>query len=188
MSRVGKAPISVPSGVNIEVTKGNLVTVKGPKGTMSEQMDADLSIDLNDGVLSVTRPTDSKRHRSLHGLTRALLNNMVEGVSTGFNREMELVGVGYRVENKGQMLILTLGYSHPIYFILPNDVKVETKMEKGQTPRILLQSYDKQLIGQVCAKIRSFRKPEPYKGKGIRFVGEIIRRKAGKTAGKGGKK
>lgn len=188
MSRVGKAPISVPSGVNIEVSKGNLVTIKGPKGSISEQMDADLSIDLNDSVLSVSRPTDSKRHRSLHGLTRALLNNMVEGVSAGFNREMELVGVGYRVENKGQMLILTLGYSHPIYFILPSDVKVETKMEKGQTPRILLHSHDKQLIGQICAKIRSFRKPEPYKGKGIRFVGEIIRRKAGKTAGKGGKK
>ena len=188
MSRVGKAPISVPSGVNIEVSKGNLVTVKGPKGSISEQMDADLSIDLSEGVLSVSRPTDSKRHRSLNGLTRALLNNMVEGVSAGFTREMELVGVGYRVENKGQMLILTLGYSHPIYFVLPNDVKVETKMEKGQTPRILLQSHDKQLIGQICAKIRSFRKPEPYKGKGIRFVGEIIRRKAGKTAGKGGKK
>jgi large subunit ribosomal protein L6 len=188
MSRVGKAPISIPSGVTIDISKGNMVTVKGPKGAISEQMDADLSIGIEDGILSVNRPTDSKRHRSVHGLTRALINNMVEGVSTGFTREMELVGVGYRVENKGQMLILTLGYSHPIYFILPNEVKVETKMEKGQTPRIILQSHDKQLIGQICAKIRTFRKPEPYKGKGIRFVGEIIRRKAGKTAGKGGKK
>lgn len=188
MSRVGKAPINLPAGVSIDVSKGNLVTVKGPKGVLTEQMDADLGIGIEDGVLSVTRPTDQQRHRALHGLTRALINNMVEGVSNGFNKELELVGVGYRVENKGQMLILTLGYSHPIYFILPTEIKVETKMEKGQTPRILLQSFDKQLLGQVCAKIRAFRKPEPYKGKGIRFVGEEIRRKAGKTAGKGGKK
>lgn len=188
MSRVGKSPISVPSGVSIDISKGNHVTVKGPKGTLFEQLDADLSISLEDGTLSVSRPTDSKRHRSMHGLTRALLNNMVEGVSTGFVKEMEFVGVGYRVENRGQLLILTLGFSHPIYFVLPDEVKVESKMEKGQNPRVILQSFDKQLLGQVCAKLRTFRKPEPYKGKGIRFVGEIIRRKAGKTAGKGGKK
>ncbi|PHN04538.1 50S ribosomal protein L6 [Flavilitoribacter nigricans] len=184
MSRVGNAPISIPNGVQVDISKGNLVTVKGPKGELQQQLNPDLSVNVEDGELSVSRPTDSKRHKSLHGLSRALINNMVEGVSNGFVLEMEVIGVGYRVENKGNLLILTLGFSHPIYFYVPDEVNVETAMEKGKAPLIRLQSADKQLVGQVAAKIRSFRKPEPYKGKGIRFKGEQIRRKAGKTAGK----
>ncbi len=184
MSRIGKAPIPVPQGVEVTVSKGNLVTVKGPKGTLTQQVDPDLTIEIADGEIRVKRPTESKRHRSMHGLYRSLLANMVEGVSKGFVKELELVGVGYRVSNTGQLLELTLGYSHPIYFVLPDEVKVETKMEKGKNPYIRLESHDKQLVGQVAAKIRSFRKPEPYKGKGIRYVGEEIRRKAGKTAAK----
>lgn len=184
MSRVGKAPITLPKGVQIDISKGNLVTVKGPKGELQQQIDPDLTIDVEDGTLEVKRPTESKRHKSLHGLSRALINNMVEGVSEGFVKEMEVIGVGYRVENKGNLLILTLGYSHPIYFYVPDEVKVETAMEKGKAPMIKLESVDKQLLGQVAAKIRAFRKPEPYKGKGIRFKGEQIRRKAGKTAAK----
>lgn len=184
MSRIGKAPIDIPSGVTIDVSKSNLVTVKGPKGELSQQIDPDLSIDMEDGVLSVKRPTDSKRHRSVHGLYRSLINNMVEGVSNGYVKEMEVVGVGYRAENKGQLLILSVGYSHPIYFVVPEEVKLETISEKGKAPVVKLESTDKQLIGQIAAKIRAFRKPEPYKGKGIRFKGEEIRRKAGKTAAK----
>lgn len=184
MSRIGKAPITIPAGVEIKVSKGNLVTVKGSKGELHQQVDPDFELEIDGGVLNVKRPTDSKRHRSLHGLTRALINNMVEGVSNGFKKEMEVVGVGYRVNNTGQLLELTLGFSHPIHFYLPEEVKVEAKMEKGKNPAIILQSFDKQLLGQVAAKIRAFRKPEPYKGKGIRFAGEEIRRKAGKTAGK----
>lgn len=184
MSRVGNAPITIPKGVQIDVTKGNLVTVKGPKGELTQQLNPDLSVNVEDGELNVSRPTDSKRHKSLHGLSRALINNMVEGVANGFVLEMEVIGVGYRVENKGNLLILTLGFSHPIYFYVPDEVKVETTMEKGKPPMIRLESADKQLVGQIAAKIRSFRKPEPYKGKGIRFKGEQIRRKAGKTAGK----
>ncbi|MCB0629853.1 MAG: 50S ribosomal protein L6 [Saprospiraceae bacterium] len=184
MSRVGKAPISLPKGVQIDISKGNLVTVKGPKGELQQQIDPDLSIEVEDGTLEVKRPTESKRHKSLHGLSRALINNMVAGVSEGFVKEMEVIGVGYRVENKGNLLILTLGFSHPIYFYVPDEVKVETAMEKGKAPMIKLESPDKQLLGQVAAKIRAFRKPEPYKGKGIRFKGEEIRRKAGKTASK----
>ena len=184
MSRVGNAPITIPKGVQIDVTKGNLVTVKGPKGELTQQLNPDLSVNVEDGELNVSRPTDSKRHKSLHGLSRALINNMVEGVANGFVLEMEVIGVGYRAENKGNLLILTLGFSHPIYFYVPDEVKVETTMEKGKPPMIRLESADKQLVGQIAAKIRSFRKPEPYKGKGIRFKGEQIRRKAGKTAGK----
>lgn len=184
MSRVGNAPITIPKGVSIDVSKGNLVTVKGPKGELQQQLNPDLSVNLEDGELNVSRPTDSKRHKSLHGLSRALINNMVEGVANGFVLELEVIGVGYRVENKGNLLILTLGFSHPIYFYVPDEVKVETAMEKGKAPAIRLESADKQLVGQVAAKIRTFRKPEPYKGKGIRFKGEEIRRKAGKTAGK----
>ena len=184
MSRIGKAPIELPSGVEINVSNGNLVTVKGPKGELSQQIDPDLKVEVNDGELVVTRPTDQKRHRSMHGLYRSLINNMVVGVSEGYSKEMELVGVGYRASNTGQLLELTLGYSHPVMFYIPDEVKVEAVMEKGKTPRVKLSSIDKQLIGQVAAKIRSFRKPEPYKGKGIKFVGEEIRRKAGKTAGK----
>ncbi len=184
MSRIGKAPITLPSGVNIDVSKSNLVKVKGPKGELTQQVDPDLVIEIEDGTLNVRRPTEPKRHRSLHGLYRSLISNMVTGVSEGDTLQLEVIGVGYRVANTGQLLELTLGYSHPIYFAVPQEVKVEAKMEKGKNPAIILQSHDKQLIGQVAAKIRAFRKPEPYKGKGIRFLGEEIRRKAGKTAGK----
>lgn len=187
MSRIGKAPIALPKGVEINVSKGNLVTVKGPKGELKQQVDPDLTIEMDNGELLVKRPTDQKRHRAMHGLYRALLNNMVEGVSNGFQAKMELVGVGYRAAATGQMLELTLGYSHPIIFILPKEIKVEAKQDKGANPMILLECNDKQLLGAVAAKIRSFRKPEPYKGKGIRFAGEAIRRKVGKTGGKGKK-
>jgi large subunit ribosomal protein L6 len=183
MSRIGKAPISLPQGVEVNVSKGNIVTVKGPKGELTQQIDPDLSLKIEDGEVVIERPTDQKRHRSVHGLYRSLINNMVEGVSQGYVKELELVGVGYRASNTGQLLELTLGYSHPIMFAIPNEVKVEAVMEKGKNPIVKLESIDKQLIGQIAAKIRSFRKPEPYKGKGIRFVGEEIRRKAGKTAG-----
>jgi len=184
MSRIGKAPIEIPKGVEINVSKGNLVTVKGPKGELKQQVDPDLSLSIEDGELTLKRPTDQIRHRSMHGLYRALINNMVEGVTNGFTKELELVGVGYRASNTGQLLELILGYSHPIYFYVPDEIKVDTATEKGKNPVVRLEGIDKQLIGQIAAKIRSFRKPEPYKGKGIRFVGEDIRRKAGKTAGK----
>ncbi|MCB0569934.1 MAG: 50S ribosomal protein L6 [Phaeodactylibacter sp.] len=184
MSRIGKAPISLPKGVEINLSKGNLVTVKGPKGELQQQIDPDLTVEIEDGELTLKRPTDQQRHRAMHGLYRALINNMVVGVSEGFVKELELVGVGYRVTNTGQMLELTLGYSHPILFVLPDEVKVTTAMEKGKNPYIRLESFDKQLLGQIAAKIRSFRKPEPYKGKGVRYANEQIRRKAGKTAGK----
>lgn len=184
MSRVGKTLINIPSGVSVDVSKSNLVTVKGSKGSLSEQIHADLEVKIEDGVLSVTRPTDQKRHREFHGLTRSLINNMVIGVSSGFTKQMELIGVGYRVSNTGNLLELIIGYSHPIYFMIPSEIKLSTKMEKGEAPTIILEGSDKQLIGQICAKIRSYRKPEPYKGKGIKFVGEIVRRKAGKTSGK----
>ena len=183
MSRIGKLPISVPAGVSIDVSKGNLVTIKGPKGELTQQVDPDLGVGIEDGTLTVTRPTNQKRHRAFHGLYRSLIANMIEGVSNGYTKELELVGVGYRASNSGQLLELALGYSQPIMFYVPSDVKLETKSEKGQNPKVILSGIDKQLIGQVAAKIRGFRKPEPYKGKGVRFVGEEIRRKAGKTAG-----
>ena len=184
MSRIGKSLIQVPAGVSVDITKGNFVTVKGSKGTLSEQVHPDLKIKVEEGVLTVERPTEQKRHREAHGLSRSLIFNMVHGVSQGFTKQMELVGVGYRVTNTGNLLELIIGYSHPIYFALPDEVKVTTKMDKGENPTIILESFDKQLLGQICAKIRSYRKPEPYKGKGIKFSGEIIRRKAGKTSGK----
>ena len=184
MSRIGNAIIDLPQGVNIDINKSNVVTVKGPKGELSQQIDPDLGLDIKDNEVTVTRPTDQKRHRAVHGLYRSLLSNMVVGVTDGYTREMELVGVGYRASNTGQLLELTLGYSHPILFLIPDEVKVETITEKGKNPVVKLTSNDKQLIGQICAKIRSLRKPEPYKGKGIRFVGEQIRTKAGKTAAK----
>ncbi len=184
MSRIGKAVISIPSGVTVDVSKGNLVTVKGAKGNLSEQINPDLKISIDDGTLSVARPTEQKRHREAHGLSRSLINNMVLGVSTGFRKQMELIGVGYRVSSTGNLLELLIGYSHPIYFLIPLEITLETKMEKGESPTIILQGSDKQLLGQICAKIRTFRKPEPYKGKGIKFAGEVIRRKAGKTSGK----
>jgi len=184
MSRIGKAPIEIPAGVSISVSPSKLVTVKGPKGELTQQIDQDLSLEVNDGEAVVTRPTDQKRHKSVHGLYRSLIANMVEGVNNGYTRELELIGVGYRANSTGNLLELTLGFSHPIYFYIPDELKLETKMEKGSNPTVILTGSDKQLIGQVAAKIRAFRKPEPYKGKGVRFKGEEIRRKAGKTAAK----
>lgn len=184
MSRVGNLPISLPKGVEIIISKSNLVTVKGPKGTLKEQLDQDITVNLAEGELQFSRPTEHNRHKSLHGLSRALVNNMVVGVTNGFSRTLELVGVGYRVTNTGNLLEIIVGYSHPIFFYVPDEIKVETKTEKGSNPQIILSSTDKQLIGQVAAKIRSFRKPEPYKGKGIKYADEILRRKAGKTSGK----
>lgn len=184
MSRIGKAPIALPAKVSISVSDGNLVTVKGPKGELTQQIDPDIEIAIEEAEVQVKRPTDQKRHRAMHGLYRSLIANMVTGVSEGFIKEMELIGVGYRAENTGQLLTLTLGYSHPVMFYVPDEVKLETVMEKGKPPRVKLESHDKQLLGQVAAKIRAFRKPEPYKGKGIKFVGEQLRRKAGKTAAK----
>jgi len=184
MSRIGNAPIAIPAGVTISVDNSNIVTVKGPKGELKQQIDADLKIEINDGDAVLVRPTDQIRHKAVHGLYRSLVNNMVIGVTEGYKKEMELIGVGYRAGNTGNLLELTLGYSHPIYFAIPGELKLETKMEKGTPPTVVLEGIDKQLIGQVAAKIRAFRKPEPYKGKGIRFKGEEIRRKAGKTAAK----
>ncbi len=183
MSRIGKAPISVPKGVEITVNKG-LVTVKGPKGSLDQKLDSDIGVEVADGIITVTRPTEQKRHKALHGLYRALIANMVKGVSEGYKTEQELVGVGYRASNKGQLLELSLGFSHNITFELPKEIKVTTSSEKGANPKVVLESHDKQLIGLVAAKIRSLRKPEPYKGKGIKFTGEVLRRKAGKSASK----
>jgi len=184
MSRIGKLPITVPAGVAVTIGDDNVIKLKGPKGELSQQVSGNMKVELNDGVLTIERPSDEKESRSLHGLYRSLLNNMVVGVSEGFRKELELVGVGYRVTNNGQLLELSLGYTHTIFLQLPDEIKVETKMERNKNPLIILESCDKQLLGQVCAKIRSFRKPEPYKGKGVRFVGEQVRRKSGKTASK----
>jgi large subunit ribosomal protein L6 len=174
----------LPAGVSVAVGEDNVVTLKGPKGELTQRVNPDIKVVVENGVLTVERPTDDKEHRAMHGLYRSLLNNMVIGVSEGFRKELELVGVGYRVANNGQILELSLGYTHSIFMQLPQEIKVETKMERNKNPLIILESSDKQLLGQVCAKIRSFRKPEPYKGKGVKFVGEQIRRKSGKTAGK----
>ena len=184
MSRVGKAPIAMPAGVTVTVSADNVVTVKGPKGELQQAVDSDITIAQEDGQLLVQRPSDQKRHKALHGLYRALLNNMVVGVTDGYKIQQELVGVGYRATNTGNTLDLVLGYSHHYVFELPKEIKVTTTADKGKNPTIILESIDKQLIGQVAAKIRSLRAPEPYKGKGIKFVGEILRRKAGKSASK----
>jgi large subunit ribosomal protein L6 len=184
MSRIGKLPISVPTGVAISVEKDNVVTVKGPKGTLSTQVDRDINVAIEDGTLTVSRPTEQKRHKAMHGLYRSLINNMVEGVSNGFTKQLELVGVGYKASLVGSTLELALGYSHNVYIALPKEVTATAVTEKGKNPIVTLNSIDNQLLGQVAAKIRSLRKVEPYKGKGVRFVGEIIRRKAGKTASK----
>lgn len=181
MSRIGKAPIEIPAGVTVTVS-GNVVTVKGPKGQLQQSFNPDLTVKVEDNHVYVIRPSDDREHRAQHGLYRALIHNMVVGVSTGYRKEMELVGVGYRAQSTGQVLELSLGFSHAIYIKLPPEIKVETKSERNKNPLIILESDDKQLLGQVCAKIRSLRKPEPYKGKGIKFVGEIIRRKSGKSA------
>ena len=182
MSRIGKAPIEIPAGVTVKIDENNLVTVKGSKGELSQAVNSDITVKVEDNHIVLTRPSDDRQHRSQHGLYRALIHNMVVGVSTGYRKEMELVGVGYRATSTGQVLELALGYSHAIYIKLPAEVKVEAKTERNKNPLIILESDDKQLLGQVCAKIRSLRKPEPYKGKGIKFVGEVIRRKSGKSA------
>jgi large subunit ribosomal protein L6 len=183
MSRIGKLPITIPAGVEISVSSGK-VTVKGKKGTLVQEVNPDISVVVDNGVLTVTRPTDQKRHKALHGLYRALIANMVKGVSEGYKTEQELVGVGYRANMKGQLLELALGYSHNIIVELPSEIKATTTAEKGANPKIIMECADKQLLGLVAAKIRSLRTPEPYKGKGIKFTGEILRRKAGKSASK----
>ena len=184
MSRIGKLPIMLPKGVEVNVSDKNVVTVKGAKGTLTQKMDAAVTLKNEEGKLILERATDQKRHKAMHGLYRALVASMVKGVSEGYKTEQELVGVGYRAANKGQLLELTLGFSHNVSFELPAEIKVTTTNEKGKNPSIILECADKQLIGAVSAKIRSLRKPEPYKGKGVKFAGEILRRKAGKSAGK----
>ena len=181
MSRIGKLPIVLPAKVEVSI-KDNVITVKGPKGELSQKLNPELTVKVEDGHIYVERPHDERESRAQHGLYRSLIHNMVVGVSEGYKKEMELVGVGYRATSTGQVLELALGFSHAIYLRLPAEIKVEAKSERNKNPLIILESADKQLLGQVCAKIRSFRKPEPYKGKGIKFVGEIIRRKSGKSA------
>lgn len=184
MSRIGNNPINIPSGVTIDVSKGNLVTVKGKNGELKEQIHPELGVGIEDGVLSITRPSEQKRHKAMHGLSRALINNMVEGVTNGFTLSLALHGVGFRASNRGNILEMSLGYSHPVVFLIPDEISLETKTEKGKPPVVILSSSDKQLVGEVAAKIKALRKPEPYKGKGIRFVGEEIRTKEGKSAKK----
>ena len=182
MSRIGKLPIAIPAGVTVTL-KDDVVTVKGPKGELSQYVNPLITVTIEEKEVLVSRSSDEKQERSMHGLYRALINNMVVGVSEGYKKELELVGVGYRVSNTGNVMELALGYTHPIFMVLPAEIKVETKTERNKNPLITLESCDKQLLGAVCAKIRSFRKPEPYKGKGVKFVGEVIRRKSGKSAG-----
>lgn len=184
MSRIGKKPIEIPAGVEISVNKGNLVSVKGPKGELSEKIDGDLKVEIDGNIVTVVRPTEQKRHRALHGLSRTLINNMVVGVSEGYQKKLELIGVGYKADSSGQLLELNLGFSHLITMVLPQEIKVETETLKGKAPTITLSGADKQLVGHIAAKIRGLRPPEPYKGKGIRYQGEEIRRKAGKAASK----
>ncbi|MES2373739.1 MAG: 50S ribosomal protein L6 [Bacteroidota bacterium] len=184
MSRIGKAPVAIPSGVTVTVNAENVVTVKGPKGELKETVDRDVTVTVKDGEVIFARPTDQIRHRAMHGLYRSLVNNMVKGVTDGYTKNLELVGVGFKAANTGNVLDLALGYSHNIIFEIPKELKVATLTEKGQNPKIMLEGIDKQLIGQVAAKLRSLRKPEPYKGKGVKYSGEILRRKAGKAAGK----
>lgn len=184
MSRIGKKPITLPSNVSVSVASDNVVTVKGPKGTLQQSVDTDIAVSIEGSELSVTRPTDQKRHKALHGLYRSLVNNMVTGVSQGYKLELEIIGVGYKATATNNILELNLGYSHNIYLAVPKEVSVAAINEKGKNPTVVLESIDKQLIGQVAAKIKSLRKVEPYKGKGIRFVNEVVRRKAGKTASK----
>ena len=182
MSRIGKLPIAIPAGVTVTL-KDDVVTVKGPKGELSQYVNPLITVTVEGNEVIVSRSSDEKQERAFHGLYRALINNMVVGVSEGYKKELELVGVGYRVSNTGNVMELALGFTHPIFMVLPAEIKVETKTERNKNPLITLESCDKQLLGAVCAKIRSFRKPEPYKGKGVKFVGEVIRRKSGKSAG-----
>ncbi len=184
MSRIGKQPVILASGVTVSVSANNTVTVKGPKGTLTQVIDRDIKVEVNGSEVNVTRPTDQIRHRAMHGLYRSLVANMVKGVTEGFAKKLELVGVGYKATNVGNMLDLSLGFSHNIIFDVPKEISVATLTEKGQNPKIMLEGTDNQLLGAVAAKIRSLRKPEPYKGKGVRYSDEFIRRKAGKAAGK----
>jgi len=184
MSRIGKQPIALPKGVTVTVGSDNVLTVKGPKGELKQTIDRDIKAEVKDDHLIFTRPTDQIRHRALHGLYRALLQNMVKGVTDGYKRQLELIGVGFKASNQGNILDLALGYSHNIIFEVPKELKLATSQEKGENPKITLEGIDRQLIGQVAAKIRGLRKPEPYKGKGVRYVGEVVRKKAGKSAGK----
>ena len=184
MSRIGKQPVVIPTGVTVTVSSENVVTVKGPKGELKETVDRDVTVTVKDGEVLLARPTDQIRHRAMHGLYRSLVSNMVKGVTDGYKKDLELVGVGFKAANTGNVLDLALGYSHNIIFEIPKELKVATLTEKGQNPKIMLEGIDKQLIGQVAAKLRSLRKPEPYKGKGVKYAGEILRRKAGKAAGK----
>lgn len=182
MSRVGLLPITIADSINVNVAKNNVVTVKGPKGELSLQVDPDISVSLNDGELSFARPTDQKRHKAMHGLYRALVNSMVTGVTDGFRKELEIIGVGFRAAMSNGVLELALGFSHPIYFVPPDGINIDVDTKRGKNNIIVIDGIDKQLVGQVAAKIRSLRPPEPYKGKGVRYVDEFVRRKAGKTA------
>ena len=184
MSRIGKQPVKVPGGVTVTVGKDNVVIVKGPKGELKQTVDRDITVEVKDGQVSFARPTDQIRHRALHGLYRSIVSNLVKGVTDGYQRKLELIGVGFKAASQGNVLDLSLGYSHNIIFEIPKEIKVATAQEKGQNPIITLEGIDKQLIGQVAAKLRSLRKPEPYKGKGVRYLGEVVRKKAGKAAGK----
>jgi len=184
MSRIGKKPVVAPSGVTISLGKDNVVTVKGPKGELKQAIDRDITVEVKDGKITFARPTDQIRHRALHGLYRSLISNLVKGVTDGYVRKLELIGVGFKAASQGNVLDLSLGYSHNIIFEIPKEIKVATAQEKGQNPIITLEGIDKQLIGQVAAKLRGLRKPEPYKGKGVRYLGEVVRKKAGKAAGK----
>ena len=184
MSRIGKQPVVVPSGVTVTVSKDNQLIVKGPKGEFKQSVDRDITIEVKDDQVLFSRPTDQIRHRAMHGLYRSLVENMVKGVTEGFKKNLELVGVGFKASNQGNLLDLSLGFSHNIVFEIPKELSVKTAQEKGDNPKIYLEGIDKQLIGQVAAKLRGLRKPEPYKGKGVKYVGEAVRRKAGKAAGK----
>jgi large subunit ribosomal protein L6 len=184
MSRIGKQPVTLPKGVTVTVGEHNLLTVKGPKGELKQSVDRDITIEVKDDHVYFSRPTDQIRHRALHGLYRALVFNMVKGVTDGYKRQLELIGVGFKASNQGNILDLALGYSHNIIFEIPKELKLVTEQNKGENPKITLEGVDKQLIGAVAAKIRSLRKPEPYKGKGVRYMGEVVRKKAGKAAGK----
>ena len=184
MSRIGKTPVKFPNDVTIDVAANNLITVKGPKGTLTQEVDPDIEVAVNDGEIVLKRPTEQKRHKAMHGLYRSLLNNMVTGVSKGYTKELELVGVGYKATAQNNVLELNLGFSHNIFLAIPTELSVKAETPKGKNPTVTLEGIDKQLIGQVAAKIKSFRQVEPYKGKGIRFAGEVVRRKAGKTAAK----
>ena len=184
MSRIGKKPVIIPSGITVTVGTDNTITVKGPKGELKQAIHRDIKVEVKDSKIEISRPTDQIRHRALHGLYRSLLSNMVKGVSEGYKRQLELIGVGFKASNQGNLLDLALGYSHNIIFEIPKELKLATAQEKGENPKIMLEGTDKQLIGQVAAKIRGLRKPEPYKGKGVRYTGEVVRKKAGKAAGK----